>query len=127
MDANQGVQAQTVSNCYLAFGNNLEIIPVINKIDLPGARTDEVKEQLSNLFDIDPGDVLLTSAKLGTGVEELLDAVVERVPALSTRGVEADTRALLFDSWFDKYMGAINVIQVTQYSANSRRLVEETK
>lgn len=73
-------QAQTVSNFYLAFSNDLAIIPVLNKIDLPGADIDKVKQQLENAFEIDPEEVLLASAKTGEGVQDILDAVVRRVP-----------------------------------------------
>ncbi|XP_023327660.1 translation factor GUF1, mitochondrial isoform X2 [Eurytemora carolleeae] len=112
VDANQGVQAQTVSNFYQAFANNLEIIPVINKIDLPNANPDAVREQLYSLFELDPGKVLLISAKLGTGVKQLLDAVVQLIPPPPSAAPNADLALFLFDSWFDRYKGAINLVQV---------------
>eukprot|EP00092_Neocalanus_flemingeri_P039370 GFUD01042865.1.p1 GENE.GFUD01042865.1~~GFUD01042865.1.p1 ORF type:complete len:642 (+),score=216.87 GFUD01042865.1:140-2065(+) len=112
VDANQGVQAQTVSNFYLAFANDLEILAVINKIDLPGADPEGVKLQLRSLFDVEQDQVLAISAKMGIGVKELLDRVVEKVPPPSTLGREGNLRLFLFDSWFDRYQGTINLVQV---------------
>jgi elongation factor 4 len=112
VDANQGIQAQTVSNFFLAFANDLEIITVINKIDLPGADPEAVKEQLLTVFEVDPETVLSVSAKLGLGVRELLDRVVERVPPPTTLGRQAPLRILLFDSWFDRWQGAVSLVQV---------------
>lgn len=112
VDANQGVQAQTVSNFFLAFAANLTILPVINKIDLPGADPELVTEQLLTIFEVDPGRVLPISAKLGLGVAALLDRVVEEVPPPTTLGREADLRILLFDSWFDRWQGAVTLVQV---------------
>jgi len=127
VDANSGVQAQTVSNFYQAFAANLEIIPVINKIDLPAAKPEVVKQQLQNLFDIEPKDVLLASGKLGIGVKEILDAVVERVPPIKTDGPHGNTRAFLFDSWFDQYQGAINLIQVVDGVLRLKNIVVSNK
>jgi len=114
VDANQGVQAQTVSNFYLAFSNNLEIIPVINKIDLPNADPEAVREQLFSLFELDPCSVKLISAKQGIGVKDLLDTVVELIPPPPTSALDDDLRLFLFDSWFDRYKGAINLVQVNR-------------
>ena len=105
-------QAQTVSNFFLAFANDLSILPVINKIDLPGADPDSVKEQLLTMFDVDPDDVAAISAKLGFGVANLLDKVVEGVPPPKTLGSEAPLRILLFDSWFNRWQGAVLLVQV---------------
>jgi len=112
VDANQGVQAQTVSNFYLAFSHSLQILAVLNKIDLPGADVDGVREQIFNLFEIDPDEIMAVSAKMGVGVTQLLDSIVERVPPPLTQGQEADMRLFLFDSWYDKYHGTINLVQV---------------
>lgn len=106
IDANEGVQAQTVANFYLAFTSELVIIPVLNKIDLKNANPERAESQLKTLFDIDPSTVLRISAKTGLGVKELLAAVIERIPAPNV-SVNSSFRALLIDSWFDRYRGAV--------------------
>jgi len=106
VDAAQGVQAQTVANFYLAFESNLAIIPVINKIDQPTADPDRVKGQLKSMFDLDPSDALLTSAKTGVGLEHVLPAVIERIPPPPGKS-ESSLRMLLLDSYFDEYRGVI--------------------
>lgn len=106
VDAAQGVQAQTVANFYLAFESNLSIIPVINKIDQPTADPDRVKAQLKSLFDLDPEDALLTSAKTGEGLEHVLPAVIQRIPAPSGT-CDSPLRMLLLDSYHDDYKGVI--------------------
>jgi GTP-binding protein LepA len=111
VDASQGVEAQTLANTYLAVENNLEIIPVINKIDLPSAETERVKEDIEDSVGIDCSDAILTSAKEGTGITELLEAVVKRIPAPS--GKETNPlKALIFDSWFDNYQGVIVLVRL---------------
>jgi len=111
VDASQGVQAQTLSNLFLALDAGLEIIPVLNKIDLPGAEPDRRAQELHELIGAKPEEILRISAKEGTGVPELLDAVVRRVPP--PRGDhEAPLRALIFDSYYDRYRGAIPSIRV---------------
>jgi len=111
VDAVQGIQAQTVSNIYLAVGAGLEIIPVINKIDLPSARADEVTAEIVDMLGVDEGDVLRVSARDGTGVPALLDAVVERVPAPA--GDRAGKlKALMFDSFYDSYKGSVVYVRV---------------
>lgn len=106
VDAAQGVQAQTVANFYLAFESDLTIIPVINKIDQANAEPERVKEQLKSIFDLDPKDALLTSAKTGAGLSKVLPAVVERIP--SPKGLIASPmRMLLLDSYYDEYRGVI--------------------
>jgi GTP-binding protein LepA len=113
VDASQGVEAQTVANTFLAAGHNLTIIPVINKIDLPAAQPDFVKEQIENVLAIPADDALLISAKSGIGVDEVLEAVVDRVP--SPQGsAENPLQALIFDSWFDAYRGAVVLVCVKQ-------------
>lgn len=112
VDANDGVQAQTVANYYLARDKNLVIIPVINKVDLKNANPEKVKEQLQALLDMENLDVIKTSAKLGTGIDKVLDAVVERIPP-PTVARDKPFRALIFDSWYDKYKGTISLIYVT--------------
>ncbi|KAL6861526.1 hypothetical protein ACP4OV_017226 [Aristida adscensionis] len=106
VDAAQGVQAQTIANFYLAFESNLSIIPVINKIDQPTADPDNVKAQLKRLFDIDPSEALLTSAKTGQGLEQVLPAVIERIPSPPGK-CDSPVRMLLLDSYYDEYKGVI--------------------
>ncbi len=111
VDASQGVQAQTLANAYLAANNNLEIIPVINKIDLPGAMPDEAKRQIEEIIGLDADGAILASAKEGVGVREILEAVVARIPAPSG-SAEAPLKALIYDSWYDAYRGVIVQIRV---------------
>src|ERR1700739_2764311 len=111
VDASQGVEAQTVANTFLAAQHNLTIIPVINKIDLPAAQPDQVKEQIENVLAIPASDALLISAKSGLGVESVLEAVVARVPP-PTGTAEAPLQALIFDSWFAPYRGAVILVRV---------------
>eukprot|EP00268_Persea_americana_P020185 TRINITY_DN2041_c0_g1_i1.p1 TRINITY_DN2041_c0_g1~~TRINITY_DN2041_c0_g1_i1.p1 ORF type:complete len:668 (+),score=130.84 TRINITY_DN2041_c0_g1_i1:153-2156(+) len=106
VDAAQGVQAQTVANFYLAFESNLTIIPIINKIDQPTADPDRVKAQLKSMFDLDPNDTLLTSAKTGQGLEYVLPAVIERIPSPPGK-FDSSLRMLLLDSYYDEYKGVI--------------------
>jgi len=106
VDVAQGVQAQTVANFYLAFESNLTIIPVINKIDLPTADPDGVKAQLKSMFDIDPNEALLTSAKTGQGLDQLLPAVINHIPPPLGKST-SPLRMLLLDSYHDNYKGVI--------------------
>ena len=106
VDATQGIQAQTISNLYLAIDNDLEIIPVINKIDMDGAMIDEVRDQIIDLIGCKPADILLASGRTGIGVEEILNAIVERIPP--PKGKEDDAlQALIFDSVFNSFRGII--------------------
>jgi GTP-binding protein LepA len=111
IDAAQGLEAQTLANLYLALDADLEIIPVLNKIDLPAARPEEVAKEIGAILGVDPASVLRISAKDGTGVEAVLDAIVDRVPA-PTGDPDAPTRALVFDSSYDPYRGAIVYFRV---------------
>ncbi|MBZ5527540.1 MAG: translation elongation factor 4 [Acidobacteriia bacterium] len=113
VDASQGVEAQTVANTFLAAGNNLTIVPVINKIDLPAAQPDFVKEQIESVLAIPAGDALLISAKSGIGVEDVLEAIVKRVPP-PKGSAENPPQALIFDSWFDPYRGAVVLVRVME-------------
>ena len=111
VDASQGVEAQTLANAYLAVENNLEIIPVINKIDLPGAQPEEARRQIEEIIGLDASHAILASAKEGTGVKEILEAIVERLPA-PTGDLSAPLKALIFDSWYDAYRGVIILTRV---------------
>jgi elongation factor 4 len=111
VDAVQGVQAQTMANFYLAFGQNLKIVPVINKIDMQNADPERVKKELEHAFDIHSPDVLLISAKTGVGIEQLLDTIVEKIPA--PMGYSSGfLKALLFDSWYDEYRGVVCLVEI---------------
>jgi len=113
VDASQGVEAQTLANVYQALDNNLEIIPVINKVDLPAADTERVRSQIEDVIGIDASDAVLTSAKTGIGIEDLLEAVVHRLP--SPKGdPDAKLQALLVDSWYDAYLGVVILVRVVQ-------------
>src|SRR5512142_2558015 len=111
VDASQGVQAQTLSNLFLAMEAGLEIIPVLNKIDLPGAEPERRRAELVDLLGVDPSEVLAVSAKEGIGIDELLERIVEKVPP-PTGDPDAPLRALIFDSYYDRYQGAVPMIRV---------------
>jgi GTP-binding protein LepA len=111
VDASQGIQAQTLSNLFLALDANLEIIPVLNKIDLPGAEPERRREEMADLLGVDPEEVLLASAKEGKGIEAILEAVVRRIPP-PAGDANAPLRALIFDSYYDQYLGAVPSVRV---------------
>ncbi|UCH28297.1 MAG: elongation factor 4, partial [Myxococcales bacterium] len=111
VDATQGVEAQTLANVYLAVENDLEIIPVFNKVDLPSADVERVKQEVEDVVGLDCSEVLACSAKTGEGVPEILEAVVERIPAPTTEDI-GTLRALIFDSWYDSYRGAVCMIRI---------------
>ncbi|WP_457561692.1 translation elongation factor 4 [Caminibacter pacificus] len=111
VDASQGVEAQTLANVYMAIENDLEIIPVINKIDLPSAEPERVAEEIETTIGIDASEAIMVSAKTGQGIEELLDAIIERIPA-PQGDPNAPTKALIYDSWFDNYLGAVCLVRV---------------
>jgi len=113
VDASQGVEAQTVANTFLAAHHNLTIIPVINKIDLPAAQPEVVREQIENVLAIPAKDALLISAKSGQGVDEVLEAIVARIPP-PVGSSDSPLRALIFDSWFDAYRGAVVLVRVME-------------
>ena len=113
VDASQGVEAQTLANAYLAVENNLEIIPVINKIDLPSAQPDEAKRQLEEIIGLDSDGAILASGKDGRGVKEILEAVVHRLPP-PDGDPDAPLKALIFDSWYDSYRGVVIVVRVLE-------------
>lgn len=111
VDASQGVEAQTIANVYIALENDLELIPVINKIDLPAADPERVKEDIENSIGLDCSDALEVSAKTGKGIKELLDAIIERIPP-PKGDPKAPLKALIYDSWFDNYLGALALVRV---------------
>src|SRR3954469_2657456 len=111
VDASQGVEAQTLANVFLALDNNLEIIPVLNKIDLPSADVDRTKREIEDVIGLDCAGAIPASAKTGLGVPEILEAIVSRVRAPQGDPAAAP-RALIFDSWYDSYRGAVVMVRV---------------
>ena len=111
VDATQGVQAQTISNLYMAIDHNLEIIPVINKIDMPSAMPDEVEDEIVDLIGCQPSDIIRASGKTGEGVEEILNAVVDRIPHPQGNN-DAPLQALIFDSVFNSFRGIIAYFKI---------------
>jgi GTP-binding protein LepA len=111
VDASQGVEAQTLANTYLAIGENLELIPVINKIDLPGAEPEKVMEQIEHVIGLDTSNAVLASAKTGVGVPDILEAIVRDIPH-PKGSADAPLKALIFDSWYDSYRGVIVLFRV---------------
>ena len=115
IDATQGIQAQTIANLNLALQHNLAVIPVINKIDLPSADPDFIKEQLEDVLQIESSDAVLVSAKEGIGIDELMEAVVRQIPS-PTGGASEKLQALLFDAWYDAYRGVMVLVKIQQGS-----------
>ena len=111
VDASQGVEAQTIANVYIALENNLEIIPVINKIDLPAADPARVKDEIEHIIGLDCSGAIEVSAKTGVGIKELLEAIITRIPA-PNGDASKPTKALIYDSWFDNYLGALALVRV---------------
>lgn len=111
VDASQGVEAQTIANVYIALENNLEIIPVLNKIDLPAANVERVRNEIEQTIGLDCTNALQVSAKANLGITELLNSIVEKIPAPSGDS-NAPTKALIYDSWFDNYLGALALVRV---------------
>jgi len=113
IDATQGIEAQTLANVYLALDNDFEIVPVVNKIDLPSADPEHVKREIEDVIGIDASDAVLCSAKTGIGIEDVLEAIVERIPA-PTGSSEKPLKALVFDSKFDAYKGVVLYVRVME-------------
>src|SRR5262249_15256799 len=123
VDASQGVEAQTLANAHLAVDAGLEIIPVLNKIDLPGAEPEKAKEQIENVIGIDASRAIPASAKQGIGIDEILEAIVERVPP-PKGDPDAPMRGLVFDSWFDQYRGVVILVHVVDGTLEPRMKVK---
>jgi len=111
VDASQGVEAQTVANCYTAIELGVEVLPVLNKIDLPSAMPDNARQEIEDVIGIDASEAVLASAKTGLGVEDILEAIIKRIPA-PTGDPDAPLKALLIDSWFDNYVGVVMLVRV---------------
>ncbi len=123
VDAAQGIEAQTLANLYLAMENDLVIIPVLNKIDLPGAQPEKYAEEIASLIGIDPGDVMMASGKTGEGVAEILDRIVREVPP-PHGDPDGPTRAMIFDSVYDSYRGVVTYVRVIDGKLKQRERVE---
>jgi GTP-binding protein LepA len=123
VDASQGVEAQTLANVYQAIDNNHEIVPVLNKIDLPAAEPDRVRQQIEDVIGIDASDAILTSAKTGAGIHELLEAVVTRLPP-PKGDAAAPLKALLVDAWYDAYLGVVVLVRVIDGTLRSGQRVK---
>jgi GTP-binding protein LepA len=113
VDASQGVEAQTLANTYLAIENDLELLPILNKIDLPSAEPERIKEQIENIIGLDASEAILASAKAGIGIEDILEQIVARIPA-PKGDRNAPLKALIFDSWYDSYRGVIVLFRVME-------------
>ena len=124
VDAAQGIEAQTLSNVYLAMENNLEIIPVINKIDLPSADIEKRIEELNRTFGFKKEEIILTSAKTGVGIPELVEAVIERIPSPVCEYDDDKLRCLIFDSYFDSYRGVVSLIRVVSGSVSDKDTIK---
>ncbi|MGW2375966.1 MULTISPECIES: translation elongation factor 4 [Kitasatospora] len=123
VDAAQGIEAQTLANLYLALENDLTIVPVLNKIDLPAAQPEKYAEEIAHIIGCDPGDVLKVSAKTGLGVEDLLDHIVNTIPA-PVGVAEAPARAMIFDSVYDAYRGVVTYVRVVDGQLNKRERIQ---
>ncbi len=122
VDASQGVEAQSVANCYTAIDQGLEVVPVLNKIDLPAADPDRVRQEIEDIIGIDATDALEVSAKTGQGVDELLEAIIARIPP-PEGDREAPLQALIIDSWFDNYLGVVALVRVVQGELRPRQKI----
>ncbi len=123
VDASQGVEAQSVANCYTAIEQDLEVLPVLNKIDLPAADPDRVVEEIEEIIGLEATDAVQVSAKTGSGVEELLEHLVMRIPPPQGDG-QAATKALIIDSWFDSYVGVITLVRIVEGAISKRDKIQ---
>ena len=119
VDASQGVEAQTVANCYTAIELGVDVVPVLNKIDLPSATPDKARQEIEDVIGLDASEAILASAKTGVGVEDVLEAIIERIPA-PKGDPEAPLKALLVDAWFDNYVGVVMLVRVVDGSLRSK-------
>jgi GTP-binding protein LepA len=119
VDASQGVEAQTVANCYTALEQGVEVVPVLNKIDLPAAEPDRVREEIEEIIGIDASEAVLCSAKTGLGIDDILEALILRIPP-PQGDAEAPLQALIIDSWFDNYVGVVMLVRVMQGTLRNR-------
>src|SRR5699024_1140170 len=110
VDASQGVEAQSVANCYTAIEQDLEVVPVLNKIDLPAADADRVAQEIEDVIGLETTDRLLVSAKSGVGVAEVLEAIIHRIPP-PAGNAGSPLQALIVDSWFDPYLGVVSLVR----------------
>ncbi len=122
VDAAQGVEAQSVANCYTAIEQGLEVVPVLNKIDLPSAEPDRVKQEIEDIIGIDATDAIEVSAKTGLGIEDLLERLIEQIPP-PQGDADAPLQALIIDSWFDSYVGVISLVRVMQGTLPRRKKI----
>jgi len=122
VDASQGVEAQTLANVYLALENNLEIIPVLNKVDLPGADAEKIKQEIEEIIGLDTSNAINCSAKTGVGIKDILEAIVRRVPPPQDE-IKLPTKALIFDSYYDPYRGVVVYFRVISGSLNKREKI----
>ena len=123
VDASQGVEAQSVANCYTAIDLDLEVIPVLNKVDLPAAEPERVKREIEEIIGLDASEALEISAKTGLGIEELLEQIIELIPAPKGDACNR-TQALIIDSWFDNYVGVITLVRVVEGSIRPRQKIQ---
>ncbi|MEL0307250.1 MAG: GTP-binding protein, partial [Halieaceae bacterium] len=119
VDAGQGVEAQSVANCYTAIEQGLEVLPVLNKMDLPQADPDRVQQEIEEIIGIDATEAVATSAKTGMGIEALLEQLIKKIPA-PTGDRSAPLQALIIDSWFDNYLGVVSLVRVVQGELSKR-------
>ena len=120
VDGSQGVEAQTLANCYTAVDQGLEVVPVINKIDLPQSEPERVKQEIEDMIGINASSAPLVSAKTGVGIEDLLDMLISDIPS-PDGDPEAPLQALIVDSWFDSYLGVVSLIRIKNGSMSSRQ------
>ena len=123
VDVSQGVEAQSVANCYTAIDLDLEVIPVLNKIDLPAAEPERVKREIEEIIGLDTSEAIDVSAKTGTGVEELLEQIIEKIPPPQGNAANR-TQALIIDSWFDNYVGVVTLVRMMEGSIRSRQKIQ---